>query len=250
MQHAAAETVKRFLLVWFPFFMIIGSTYGQNEGQNQPEAPPPGEPAHAATPEAINPVQNAVIEGIQLSSEPGKEQGENIVTCYFIFRDKPSSYFYEVKRGTRKLMFEFNDTQKGSSPIPSTSQAPIDGFEIEQRKIDINKEVKGMNPEWHDLVSVSFSLSAIPQISVTDEYNVISFTYKWSSDPAKATKYMAKEGKTNWTLATTLGGIGLLLAGGAGYYYWKHRTIEQPPAGPLDTTDLPSHTQTQPFLIQ
>jgi hypothetical protein len=246
MQRFAAETVKRFLLVWFPFFMIIGTTHGQNE----PDLPPSNEPAHAPAPEASNPVQNAVIEGIQLSSEPGKEAGENIVTCYFIFRDKPSSYFYEIKRGTKKLVFEFNDTQKGTSPVPSAKQAPIEGFEVEQRKIDINREVKGLNPEWHDLVSVSFSLSAIPQISVTDEYNVISFTYKWSTDPAKAAKFTAKEGKTNWTLATTLGVIGLGLAGGAGYYYWKHRPVPPTPPGELDTSDLPVHTQTQPFLIQ
>ena len=208
------------------------------------------EPAHASAPEASNPVQNAVIEGIQLSSEPGKEAGENIVTCYFIFRDKPSSYFYEIKKGTKKLVFEFNDTQKGSSPVPSTSQAPITGFDVEQRKIDINKEVKGMNPEWHDLVSVSFSLSAIPQISVTDEYNVISFTYKWSSDPAKAAKFTAKEGKTNWALASSLGGIGLLLAGGGVYWYLKHQPGPPPVPTPLDTSDLPVHTQTQPFFIQ
>jgi hypothetical protein len=247
MRCVAAETVKRFLLVWFPFFMIIGSTFGQNE----PETPPANEPAHTAAPEAANPVQNAVIEGIQLSSEPGKEPGENIVTCYFIFRDKPSSYFYEIKKGTKKLVFEFNDTQKGTSPIPSTSQAPITGFDVEQQKININKEVKGLNPEWHDLVSVSFSLSSIPQINVTDEYNVISFSYKWSSDPAKAAKYIAKEGKTNVVAVSSIGVLGLGLVGAGVYYLLKPKT-KLGPTLPLDTSDLPSHSQmsTRPFLFQ
>jgi hypothetical protein len=245
MQRVAVETVKRFLLVWFPFFMIIGSTFGQNET----DLPPSNEPAHTPAPEASNPVQNAVIEGIQLSSEPGKEAGENIVTCYFIFRDKPSSYFYEIKKGTKKLVFEFNDTQKGSSPVPSTSQAPITGFEVEQRKIDINKEVKGMNPEWHDLVSVSFSLTSIPQISVTDEYNVISFTYKWSTDPAKAAKFTAKEGKTNVFAVSSISllGVGLI---GVGAYYLMKKPPRPPEPGPLDTNDLPTHSQILPFLIQ
>jgi hypothetical protein len=236
MQGIVAETVKRFLLMWFPVFMIIGPIAAQDE---PPQPPPAKEPAHA---EAGSPVQNAVIEGIQLSSEPGKEAGENVVTCYFIFRDKPSSYFYEVKKGSKKLVFEFNDTQKGSSPIPSTKQTPIDGFDIEQKKIDINKEVKGLTPEWHDLISVTFSLSAIPIINVTDEYNVISFSFKWSSDPAKAAKYVIKEGKTNWTLAGTLGGVGLLLVGGAGYWWWKHQPKPLGPDLPLDTSDLPSHS--------
>jgi len=239
MQRVVAETVKRFLLVWFPFFMIIGSTHAQEEG-----AAPEKAPAHPAV-EATNPVQNAVIEGIQLSSEPGKEPGENIVTCYFIFRDKPSSYFYEVKKGTKKLVFEFNDTQKGSSPIPSTKQTPIEGFEVEQRKIDINKEVKGLTPEWHDLVSVSFSLSAIPQINVTDEYNVISFSYKWSNDPAKAAKYAVKEGKTNGVVVGSIGTLSAAIIGVGVYYLWiKKPPVVQPP-GIIDTSDLPRHTQIQ-----
>jgi hypothetical protein len=242
MQGVVSETVKRFLLVWFPFFMIIGPAYAQDE----PDATPSrGAPSAASAPEASNPVQNAVIEGIQLSSEPGKEPGENIVTCYFIFRDKPSSYFYEVKKGTRKLVFEFNDTQKGSSPIPSAKQTPIEGFEVEQRKIDINKEVKGLNPEWHDLVSVSFSLSAIPQINVTDEYNVISFTYKWSTDPAKAAKYAVKEGKSNGVMIGSIGGLGLVIAGIGVYYLWIKKPPQEAVEGPLDTADLPTHTKTQ-----
>jgi hypothetical protein len=240
MQGVVSETVKRFLLAWFPVFMIIGPICAQEEQ----EPPSSKEPTRASSPEPGAPVQNAVIEGIQLSSEPGKEPGENIVTCYFIFRDKPSSYFYEVKKGTKKLNFEFNDTQKGSSPIPYAKQVPIEGFEVEQKKIDINKEVKGLTPEWHDLVSVSFSLSAIPQINVTDEYNVISFTYKWSSDPAKAAKYTVKEGKTN---GVVVGSIGVLGAGlvGVGLYFLLKKPPQPPVPGALDTSDLPAHSKTQ-----
>jgi hypothetical protein len=240
MQGVVLETVKRFLLAWFPVFMIIGPLYAQEEQEPSPSKEQP----RASAPEPGAPVQNAVIEGIQLSSEPGKEPGENIVTCYFIFRDKPSSYFYEVKKGQKKLVFEFNDTQKGSSPIPSAKQVPIEGFEVEQKKIDINKEVKGLTPEWHDLVSVSFSLSAIPQINVTDEYNVISFTYKWSNDPAKAAKYTVKEGKTNGIAVTSIGILGAGLVG-VGLYYLIHKPPPPGAPGPLDTSDLPSHSKTQ-----
>jgi hypothetical protein len=220
--------------------MLIASA---PSAQDDPDAPGAKSPANASVPEPSNQVQNAVIEGIQLSSEPGKEPGENIVTCYFIFRDKPSSYFYEVKKGTKKLVFEFNDTQKGSSPIPSTKQMPIEGFEIEQKKIDINKEVKGLTPEWHDLISVTFSMSAIPQISVTDEYNIISFTYKWSSDPAKSGKYAVKEGKGNGIVISSIGVLGLGLVG-IGVYYLLKKPLPPPVEGPLDTNDLPSHTAT------
>jgi hypothetical protein len=240
MQGVVPEIIKRFLILWFPFFMIA-PVFGQETGNK--EVTPPEEPPASSAAAPANPVQNAVLEGIQLSSEPGKETGENIVTCYFIFRDKPSSYFYETKKKLNKLVFEFNDTQKGTSPIPSSKQAPIEGFDIEQIKKDVNKEVKGLNPEYHDMISVTFNLSAMPQISVTDEYNVISYSFKWSSDPAKLAKYVSKEGKTNPAVVTTLTGGGVLILGVAGYFIWKYlNPVKPPPLGDLDTFDLPSHT--------
>jgi len=237
MQDVGMETVKRFLLLWIPIFLIISPLSAEENAQL---ARPPVN--NAPPPDVASPVQNAVIEGVQLSSEPSKEPGENVVTCYFIFRDKPSSYFYEVKRGAKKLVFEFNDTQKGSSPIPSSAQAPILGFEMEQKKVDINKEVKGLTPEWHDLISITFDLSAVPQISVSDEYNVISFTYKWSNDPAKTTKYIVKESKTNWGILGSLLGVGAVGAGVAIWYVLKPPPPPPVPT-PLDTSDLPSHLQ-------
>ena len=244
MQGVVSEIVKRFLILWFPFFMIA-PVFGQEPGTREvtpPEEPPA--PAAAAAAAPANPVQNAVLEGIQLSSEPGKAADENIVTCYFIFRDKPSSYFYETKKKLNKLVFEFNDTQKGTSPIPSTKQSPIEGFEIEQKKIDVNREVKGLNPEFHDMISVTFNLTALPQISVTDEYNVISYSFKWSTNPAKQVSLTSKEGKSNPVLIGSLAGGGAILIGGAIYAYLKYFAPKKPvPEGDLDTFDLPSHKQ-------
>jgi hypothetical protein len=185
-------------------------------------------------------VQNAVLEGIQFSSEPGKEPEEKVITCYFIFRDKPSSYFYEVRKKTKKLVFEFNDTQKGTSPVASQKETPIEGFEIEQKKIDVNKEVRGLNQEWHDLISVSFDLSMLPQVHVSDEYNVISFSYKWTTDPLKIKNYVVQDdGKKNMVI---WGSAGALVLGSAIVYLLipKGTTAKD---GPLPTDDLPSHTQ-------
>jgi hypothetical protein len=243
------ELVKRFLILWFPFFMAA-PVFAQGGGSNEltppseepaaPTAPPPvGTPPPAAP---VNPVQNAVLEGVQISSEPSKEEKENVVTCYFIFRDKPSSYFYEVKRKTNKLVFEFNDTQKGNSPVASQKVPPIDGFVLEQGKIDVNKEVRGLNPEWHDMVTVTFDLSAIPKINVTDEYNVISFNFKWSTDPAKIKALTDQKEKSNPGLIAGVTG-GVVVAGGiAGYFIWK--AMGNRNGGgltDLDTNDLPVH---------
>jgi hypothetical protein len=139
-------------------------------------------------------------------------------------------------------VFEFNDTQKGNSPVPSQKVSPIDGFELEQGKIDVNKEVRGLTPEWHDMVTVTFSLSAIPKINVTDEYNVISFNFKWSTDPAKIKALTDQKEKSNPGLIAGVTG-GVVVAGGiAGYFIWKAmgKNSGGPPAD-LDTNDLPFH---------
>ena len=185
-------------------------------------------------------VQNAVLEGIQFSSEPGKEPEEKVITCYFIFRDKPSSYFYEVRKKTKKLVFEFNDTQKGTSPVASQKESPIEGFNVEQKKVDVNKEVRGLNQEWHDLITVTFDLNLLPQVHVSDEYNVISFSYKWTTDSLKTKNYvMLDDGKKNLVIWGSAGG---LVVGGA-LVYFLTRGGNTEPLGPLPKDDLPSHTQ-------
>lgn len=219
-KYSLQETCKQVGVVFFCIYFSV-PLYAQ-------EAPPI--------------VQNAVLEGIQFSSEPSKEPEEKVVTCYFIFRDKPSSYFYEVRKKTKKLVFEFNDTQKGTAPVVSQKEPPIEGFEIEQKKIDINKEVKGLNQEWHDLITVSFDLTLLPQVHVSDEYNVISFSYKWTSNPSKIKYYLVQEeGKKNVVI---WGSVGAFAVGSAAFLYLKFgpKSANQP-LGPLSTDDLPDHTQ-------
>ena len=210
----------------------------------------PAAPAQVAEPAEDAPdvsgdgiTQNAIIEGVQLSSEPGEKSDEKIVSCYFIFRDKPSSYFYEVRAKEKKIVFEFNDTKASSAPIPSTAEPPVKGFATEQRKIDINKEVKGLKPEYHSQVRVSFQLDAVPEIHVVDEYNVISFSYKWSDNPAKAQKYVVKDGSKKvviWSSAAVAG------IGAAALGYWIYNRPPAPtPLGEIPINDLPSHSSSK-----
>lgn len=184
--------------------------------------------------------QNAIIEGVQLTAEPGSQPDEKIIAGYFIFRDKPSSYFYEVKLKEKKLIFEFNDTRVGTSPVPTVSESPIKGFTIEQGKIDVNKAVKGLKPEWHDLIRVVFDLEAVPEVHVNDEYSIISFSFKWSYDPAKQAKYTMKD-QTPKVILWSTAGVGGIALGAVTYFMLK------PKKGPEELTelpvdDLPSHT--------
>jgi len=184
--------------------------------------------------------QNAIIEGVQLTAEQGSQPDEKIVSGYFIFRDKPSSYFYEVKVREKKLVFEFNDTRVGSSPVPTVSESPIRGFVIEQGKIDVNKAVKGLRPEWHDLIRVVFDLDAVPRVHVNDEYSIISFSFKWSTDPEKQEKYIVKDHTPKVVLWSTAGVGGIAL--GAVAFLVLRKDEGEEPLRPLSTDDLPRHT--------
>ncbi len=184
--------------------------------------------------------QNAIIEGVQLTAEPGTNPDEKIIAGYFIFRDKPSSYFYEIKPRDKKLIFEFNDTKVGSSPVPTASEPPIKGFIIEQGKIDVNKAVKGLKPEWHDLIRVVFDLEAVPDVHVNDEYSIISFSFKWTSDPEKQAKYIVKD-KTPKVILWSTAGVGGIALGAVAYFLLRNPETG-PELEPLDISDLPLHS--------
>jgi hypothetical protein len=184
-------------------------------------------------------IPTAVIEGVQVSSEPGGRPDEKLITAYFIFRDKPSSYFYEVKVKEKKVIFEFNDTKTSGAPVESVSEPPIKGFTVEDRKINVNKDIKGLRPEYHSQIRVVFNVDAVPDIHVSDEYNVISFSYKWTTDSSKLDQYVIKPTpKWPWFVGT-----GTVLAGGGVAYWWFTRPTPETPLGELSTDDLPNHIQ-------
>ncbi len=185
-------------------------------------------------------VPNAILEGIQLSSEPGATPDENIITCYFIFRDKPTSYFYESNVKEKTISFEFNDVVLGSSPIPSQDLPPISKFKIRQQKVDANREVVGLKPEWHDVVVVTFTLEKVPQISVKDEYSVISYSFNWSNDPGKQKGLVAAAPglkHPGWFWGSVSGGV--LAAGGAGLYLFLNREEEGGENGQVVPQEIP-----------
>jgi hypothetical protein len=190
----------------------------------------------------VSTVQNAILEGIQLSSENGEKPDERVISAFFIFRDKPTSYFYEAKPNENKLIFEFNDTELGLSPIPSMQESPIQGFRIEPVKVDVNAEVKGLRPEWHDVIRVSFYMDAVPEIAVKDEYSVISFTFPWSTDPAKAKSFVTvdKSKKSRALVFSIGGGVGLAAVAGVVYYFLRPDDV-LPGEADLTITDLPNH---------
>jgi len=160
----------------------------------------------------ISEFQNAVIEGLQVTVEENAEvENEITVTCYFIFRDRPTSFFYDIDRKENKLTFEFVDARTGTSPIAALEQAPIREIVIEETQVDANKAIKGLNPEWHDVIRISFELEYLPVIAVSNEHTIISFSYKWTTDPANIKPYLHKDKfpLVFWVSGGTLGAIGV-----------------------------------------
>jgi len=204
--------------------------------------PGPGSDLGATAGVDGNLIKTAVIEGIQISSEPGEKPGEKAVTCYFIFQDKPSSYFYEVRLKEKKIVFEFNDTRKSDTLPAIAAEPPMKDIKVEQKQINANEEVKGLKAEYHSQVRVIFNMAAVPKIQVFDEFNVISFTFKWNPDPAKQKEYtlVDNSGKVIFWSAAGVASVGL------GVVVYRILVPPQAPEGykslPID--DLPSTPKT------
>lgn len=183
-------------------------------------------------------VQNAIIEGVQITTEQGVTPDEKVISGYFIFRDKPSSYFWEMKSREKKMVFEFHDTKTGSSPVPSVTESPIKGFTIEEGKVDINKDIRGLKPEWRNIIKVIFDLEAIPDVHVNDEFSIVSFSFKWTTDPTKIENYIVKDNTMKVVLLSSagVGAVGL----GALIYYLATKPGDPPPLEPLSIEDLPN----------
>jgi hypothetical protein len=142
----------------------------------------------------------------------------------------------------QKIIFEFNDTRASSAPVPSVAEPPITGFTIEQRKIDINKDVRGLKPEWHTQIRVVFSVDYIPVIHVNDEYNIISFSYKWTTNSEKIDQYIVKDNTKKIMLWSTAS-VGGVATGILGWYlFFRPKPEEQ---GEISTDDLPSRPDLQ-----
>jgi hypothetical protein len=212
------------------------NTYSTGSQDNGPKIPFGQSTPEPEVEEPSN-FQNAIIEGIQLTAEKSEVTDERVISCYFIFRDKPTSYFYEAKIRDKKLIFEFNDTKTGSSPVPTASEYPIKGFKIESGKMDINKDVKGLMPEWHDMIRVIFDVDHMPKVHVSDEYSIISFSFKWTSDPTKYKLYTVKDNSRKVVAITTATVGGALLGGGAYALYLMLKPT--PGQEPISFDDLP-----------
>jgi hypothetical protein len=184
----------------------------------------------------------AVMEQIMVAELADSIPGETTIGCFFIFKNRPRSFVYNVVKSEMKLIFEFNSAKIGSAPFPSIAQPPIKGFSVTQDTVNMNNRSTKQKPEWHVLTRVVFDLEVIPDIVITDDKSIISFTYKWTQGRSKQKTVFIQSLKKRGLLYASIG-VGGAAAGGL-LVYLTHQSRSEPapadePLGKLPTIDLP-----------
>ncbi len=136
---------------------------------------PPDAPTRIA--EHANP--SCTLEGIQvLKKENGKNpQDVNIV---FLLTEKPSVYFNYYDAGRKAVVFDFYDTHIGESLMDSIHEPPITTSSVEPSRVDLNRDVAGLKPDFRDVVRVSLYTPRDFEYDVREEDNVITLSFKWN----------------------------------------------------------------------
>jgi len=166
------------------------------------------------------------------------------ITVALLIHTRSSEWqFHRKKQKEKKLVFEFNDVRT-SAPISSVSESPVSKFVVEQRAIDINKDIRGLKAEFHSQVRVTFTLDKIPDIHVNDQSNVILFSYKWSTNPNKAGAYVFKTESKKATPYIIGGAAAVVVGAGAAVLLGGKKTSGPSADQPLDASDLPGHPAT------
>jgi len=236
--------VSHFLMFYTPLFaqhQQSGGIYSKektNEDSYFEDDPFANETPKAAKKSAV---KNATLEGIQLLSEPSGVDGDSTISCYFIFKGNPSNYFFNTLVREKRLVFEFNDVVQGISAIESTEHLPILGYRLETEKINSNEEIAGLKPEWHDIMRFTLYFEKLPIVTVKDEYGVVSFSFKWSTDIEKQKELIVKEGNKPLAIALIGGSIVGLAALGVSLFLTQDDDVAETPDVSLD--GLPSHPQ-------
>ena len=172
------------------------------------------------------------IEGVQFEKKVGKTPDEKELTILFLLTEHPSAYFNYYDVAKKAIVFDFYDTKIGSSIMEPIKEHPITNSSIEQMRVDLNKDVGGLRPDWRDVVRVTLHTPYDIEFDINEDYGIISFKFKWSR---KIEKQFKRE-KTSfyWKFPLALGALGG--AGFAGYFFFLR---EEPPPSNAIVDGLP-----------
>lgn len=175
------------------------------------------------------------LEGVQVIKKTN-DKGTKDVSLGFLLTEKPSVYFNYYDPKKKALVFDFYDTRIGESILDTIREAPIIGSNVEALRIDLNKDVEGLQPDIRDVVRVSLYSQYDFEYDVQEDVGVITLSFKWSSK--KETQLKRKNTMVYWQV-----GLGLLAAAAAGvvaYELW----LKKDETGQTDPLKIiPGHPQ-------
>jgi hypothetical protein len=140
--------------------------------------------------------EKAQLVGVQVDEKPGATEKEKLTDVAFIFTGKPSQYFHTFKDNV--LTIDFYDAEPGEEKLPDINQAPFTGCTIAKDKVDVNKDIEGLEPLFKDIVRVTLPVQKDLTLDYTlsDDFNVITLSTVWSKGGTIKTTKTQKKTRT------------------------------------------------------
>jgi hypothetical protein len=158
--------------------------------------------------------EKAQLLGIQVDEKKGATEEEKLTDISFIFIERPSAYYHQRKDNL--VIIEFFDAVLGEEELPAINQSPFANCKVCQEKVDVNREIEGLAPDFKDVVRVELAIEKGVNIdlTLTDDFNVISLSTTWTQGGEIVTEQTKeKSPKGKWILGSSLGaGLGTTAA--------------------------------------
>jgi len=157
--------------------------------------------------------EKAQLVGVQLESKPGAVKDETATDISFIFIDRPTAYYHNLKDSV--LTIEFYDAVISDQELTPIKEAPFSNSIITKEKVNVNKDIEGLQAEYKDIVRVVLTLQPEVKIdyTMTDDYNVVTFTSFWTkSGKLKTTVTGSKSRTWMWVVGGVVGVSGGVVA--------------------------------------
>ncbi len=128
------------------------------------------------------------FEGLFL--ETNLNWGSKELSISFLFSEEPSygiTYFSFYDSTIKAIVLDFYDSFIGESILDSIQEFPIQSCKVEQYKVDLNKGISGLKPDYRDVVRIKlFSDYDIPIRVFQNNFNVIQLSLEWNDDIRKS----------------------------------------------------------------
>lgn len=140
--------------------------------------------------------EKAQLVGIQVDEKPGATEKEKATDISFIFTGKPSAYYQNFKDSI--LTIEFYDAELSEEKLPDITQAPFHGTSIAVDKINVNKDIEGLEAQFKDIVRVTLPIDQPVAFDYTlsDDFNVVTLATIWSREGKIKQGYTKRKTKT------------------------------------------------------